>query len=350
MDLDEVAEKARELLEGLSKTVVGYDHEKRLILTALLSNGHVLLEGVPGIAKTTIAKSLARLLGLSEEWAHRAGGLSYKGFSRIQFTPDLLPSDVTGSLVFNPTTRDFEVRFGPVFAYLLLADEINRAVPRTQSALLQAMQERQVTIGNETYRLEHRGEGKWFLVIATQNPVEQEGTYPLPEAQLDRFLFRVVMGYPESMEEEKEILRLHKGRLVEPVEDLEPVVSPGWLVEAQEAIARGVEVPEEVVDFVTRVVRATRPEIFKPVSRFFELGASPRAAIMILKASQSYALLRGDSTVSESDVTSILFPALNHRLIPSMEAVVEFEEKYGRLRARIEVIREGVKFVVNNLP
>ena len=348
--LDEVAEDARSLLKSLSKTIIGYDSEKRLILTAMLSNGHVLLEGVPGIAKTTIAKSLARLMGLSEEWGHEAGGLRYKGFSRIQFTPDLLPSDVTGSMVFNPSTRDFEVRFGPVFAYLLLADEINRAVPRTQSALLQAMQERQVTIGNETYRLEYRSEGKWFLVIATQNPVEQEGTYPLPEAQLDRFLFRIIMGYPESLEEEKEILRLHRGRLVEPLEELEPQVSPGWLVGAQETVAREVEVPEDVLDFVTRIVRATRPEIFKPVSRFFELGASPRAAIMIVRASQAHALLRGDSTVSEEDVTSLLFPALNHRLIPSMETVVEYEEKHGRLKARLEVVREGIKFVADNLP
>ena len=344
MDLDDVRRSSSEILGRLSRVVVGYREEQRLLLASMLANGHVLLEGVPGIAKTTMVKAIARLMGLTDEYVE-LGGIRFRGFSRIQFTPDLLPSDITGSLIFNPSTRSFEPRLGPVFAYIVLADEINRAVPRTQSALLEAMQERQVTIGGTTYPLEDREKGKFFLVVATQNPVEQEGTYPLPEAQLDRFLMRIIMEYPEGLEDEKNVLRLHLGRLTEPYEDLESVVEPGWLVEAQRTVAEQVSVGEDVLDYVTRLVRTTRPSIFKPIARFFELGASPRAGISLIRASQAYAAIRGAGSVEKQDVDSVLFPVLNHRLIPNMDRVIEAEEE-DRFHARINVIREGLKLVV----
>ena len=347
MDLDDVRRTASEMLSKLSRIVVGYREEQRLLIASMLAGGHVLLEGVPGIAKTTMVKALGRLMGLTEDYVE-IGGVRYKGFSRIQFTPDLLPSDITGSLIFNPSTRSFEPRLGPIFAYIVLADEINRAVPRTQSALLEAMQERQVTIGDSTYPLEDRGRGKFFTVIATQNPVEQEGTYPLPEAQLDRFLMRIIMEYPEGLEDEKNVFRLHLGRLSEPYEELESIVEPGWLIEAQRTVAGEVDVGEDILDYVTRLVRTTRPTIFKPAARFFELGASPRAGISLIRASQAYAAIRGSGSVEKQDVDAVLFPVLNHRLIPNMDRVIEAEEE-DRFHARVRVIREGLKLIVDQV-
>jgi MoxR-like ATPase len=341
-ELDSVREVGAALEKELSRAVVGYAEAKRMLLVSLLAGGHVLLEGVPGVAKTTSVKALARLLGLTEAFSASLNGVPHRGFSRVQFTPDLMPSDVLGSLVFNPATRDFEVRFGPVFTYFLLADEINRAVPRTQSALLEAMQERQVTIGGRTYPLEIRSAGKFFFVAATQNPVEQEGTYPLPEAQLDRFLSRIIVEYPASIEEEKSIYELHMGRLSEPLEDLEKVAEPSWVVSAQEAVATGVEVPDEVLAYVAKLVRATRPSVFPPIAEYFELGASPRAGIALVRAAKAHAALRGSAVVEEIDVRPVLFPVLNHRVIPSLERVVEVESAQGRFAARYKVIREGL--------
>lgn len=341
-ELEGVGEGGLAVERELSRAIVGYREVKRLLLVALLANGHVLLEGVPGIAKTTLVKGLAHLLGLRERVAATVDGAPHAGFSRVQFTPDLMPSDILGSLVFNPATRDFEVRFGPVFTFFLLADEINRAVPRTQSALLQAMQERSVTIGGRTYRLEDRGAGKFFFVAATQNPVEQEGTYPLPEAQLDRFLMRIVIDYPATLDEEKGIYKLHMSRLTEPVEELEPIAEPKWVVAAQEAVARGVEGPEEVLEYVTRLVRATRPQTYPPAANYFELGASPRAGIALIRAAKAHAALRGSSVVELADVRATLFPVLNHRVIPNLERVVEEESRVGRVVARYKVIREGL--------
>ncbi len=344
--LGEVSEGARAILRELSRVVVGYDEELKLVLAALVAGGHVLLEGVPGVAKTTMAKGLARLLGL-DGLETTLDGAPFRGWSRVQFTPDLLPSDVTGSLVFNPATREFEPRFGPVFCYLLLADEINRAIPRTQSALLQAMQEREVTIGGRTYRLEDLDRGKFFFVIATQNPVEQEGTYPLPEAQLDRFLMRVIVGYPSSMEVEKEVYRLHLYRATEPVEDLEPMVEPGWAARARVAVAREVRVPEHVLEVAVRLVRLTRPEVYEPISRYFELGASPRAGISLLKAAKAYAALEGRDEVRLEDLEAVAFPVLNHRLLPNTERVVELSVSGRRFTARYEVVKEGLYKALN---
>jgi len=341
--IDDVRNVMGEMVGRVEGVVIGLGGATRLVAVSLLANGHVLLEGVPGVAKTTMVKGFARLLGLlgREEVIE---GVPFKGFSRIQFTPDLLPSDITGSLVYNPGTRGFEPRFGPVFAYLVLADEVNRATPRTQSALLQAMQEKEVTIGDKTYRLEYRDRGKFFLVLATQNPVEQEGTYPLPEAQLDRFLMRIIIGYPETLEDEKRILKLHSDRLIEPVEDLEPLVEPGWLVEAQEVVASHVAVSEEVLDYIARLLRATRPEIFEPVAEYLELGASPRAGIALLRAAKAWTALEGRDSVEPRDVDAVLFHVLNHRLVPRVEKLIEYEEK-TRYGARTRLISDALELV-----
>ncbi len=346
MTVLEIRRVAARILKALSSVVIGYPAEQRLILAGLLANGHVLLEGVPGVAKTTMARALVRLVGLSEKEERVIGGVAYRGFSRIQFTPDLMPADITGSLIYNPKTMSFEPRLGPIFAYIVLADEINRATPRTQAAMLQAMQEREVTIGGTTYKLENRREGKFFYVIATQNPVEQEGTYPLPEAQLDRFMMRIIIGYPPSLEEEKEIYRLHSTSLKEPVESLEPVTTPEWVVAAQEYIIRNVEAPDDVLEYVTRIVRGTRQEILRPVSKYFELGASPRAGIYLIRVAKVLAAMRGSETVTIMDVEKALFPVLNHRLIPNLELVVEYG---GGYEARLRVIKEGLEFVKKNM-
>jgi len=342
VDIDKVRMGAWEILSSLNKVVIGYDSEVSYILISLLAGGHVLLEGVPGIAKTTIARALTRLLGLSERERVVIDGVPFKGFSRIQFTPDLMPGDITGSLVYNPRTLSFEPRLGPIFAYIVLADEINRATPRTQSALLQAMQEREVTIGDTTYPLEISSRGKFFFVIATQNPVEQEGTYPLPEAQLDRFMMRVVMEYPGSLEEEKNILRLHSMRLREPLEEVEPVVEPVWVVKAQRAVAEEVEVPDETIEYVSRLVRASRPEIVEPIGKYFELGVSPRGGIQLVRAAKAHAAIRGSSVAEPRDVDAVLFPVLNHRVIPSIDRIIEYG---GGFKARIRVVREGLEYV-----
>ena len=344
MDVDDVKEGAKELLERLSSVIIGLDEELELVLACLLADGHVLLEGVPGVAKTTIVRALVRLLGLERFNRERLvlDGAPFRGWSRIQFTPDLMPSDIVGSLVFNPVSRAFEPRFGPVFAYVVLADEVNRAVPRTQSALLQAMQEREVTIGKATYPLEIREEGKFFFVLATQNPIEQEGTYPLPEAQLDRFLMRVIIPYPRTLEDEKRVYRLHMYRLTEPLEDLEPVVDPSWVVRAQEVVAKRVAVSEEALEYVTRLIRATRPSVFEPISRYFELGASPRAGISLIRSAKAYAAISGSGEVRIRDVDSVAFHVLNHRVSVSTERLIE-EAVGGEIHlARYRVIEEGL--------
>jgi len=347
LEVSDIADKTNRVFKELGSVVLGLDEELRILLATLLANGHVLLEGVPGVAKTTIARGLAYLMGLTEDTALTVNGVSYKGWSRIQFTPDLLPSDITGSLVFNPATRDFEPRFGPIFTYVLLADEINRAIPRTQSALLQAMQERTVTIGGRTYPLEDRSKSKFFFVIATQNPVEQEGTYPLPEAQLDRFATRILVGYPRGLEVEKEVYRLHIYKISEPIEELEPVIGPSWVIEAQESIVRSVEVPEEVLEKVVRLISYTRPQVLESTAKYFELGASPRAGITLLRIAKAYAAMRGSEEVEVSDVEAVAFHVLNHRLIPSLEKMAEIAEATVRYEIRYKVIVEGLRFAAD---
>ena len=331
-----VAEGARRLLAAVGRAVVGYEREARLLLAALVAGGHVLLEGVPGVAKTTLVKALARAMGLVG-YEREVLGARFRGFSRIQFTPDLLPSDVTGSLVWNPREARLEPQLGPVFAYLVLADEINRASPRTQSALLEAMQEKQVTIAGETYRLEDLSAGKWFAVAATQNPVEQEGTYPLPEAQLDRFTVRLLFGYPESLEDEIRIYRLGGGE-ADPLDSVEAVVGPEWLARARLEAAR-VEAPPQLLDAAARLVRLTRPEHSELARDYFELGASPRAGVMLIRVAKALAAVRGARSASLEDLAEAAWPVLNHRLIPRAEALVE---RGATASARLSLVREGL--------
>jgi MoxR-like ATPase len=273
--------------ENVEKVIVGKGDVVELVIVALLCEGHVLIEDIPGVGKTVLAKSIARSLGCT--------------FHRIQCTPDLLPSDITGTYIFNQKTADFEFRPGPIMAQIVLTDEINRTTPRTQSALLEAMQERQVTAEGETKTLPRP-----FMVLATQNPIEQEGTFPLPEAQLDRFLIKIKIGYPSK---EDDRLILSRFRQDDPLEELKPVVSAAELMQMQ-AACRNVHVSADVEDYIIRLVHATRahPSV--------QLGASPRAMLALYHTSQVMATLRGRGYVIPDDVKYLTNVTLSHRIIP----------------------------------
>jgi len=292
------------LLGEINRVLVGQKYLVERLLIGLLANGHVLLEGVPGLAKTLAVKSLAKAI--------RAR------FSRLQFTPDMLPADVVGTQIYNPQSGAFSTRKGPIFANLVLADEINRAPAKVQSALLEAMQERQVTIGDQTFALEEP-----FLVLATQNPIEQEGTYPLPEAQVDRFMLKLRIGYP-SRDEERQILDLMARTSGVPVTG--PGVEADSILRAREVI-NGIYVDEKVKDYIVDLVCATRnPEQYKiEVREFIQLGASPRATISLALAAKAYAFLRGRGYVTPQDVKSVAMDVLRHRVAITYEA--EAEEK-----------------------
>jgi MoxR-like ATPase len=293
--LTELRERAETILAEVEKAIVGKRGPLELILLALLSDGHVLLEDYPGLAKTLLARSFAQVADME--------------FARIQFTPDLMPSDVTGSSIYNQRTGDFEFRPGPIFANLLLGDEINRAPPKTQAALLEAMQERQVTIEGHTNALERP-----FLVIATQNPIEYEGTYPLPEAQLDRFILRTSIGYPERGHE-WEVLERRVERKVDEVE-LTAAVDRATLLDMQRATEH-VHVAESIGYYMVDIVRATRE------SARVQVGASPRGSLALLKLSRCRAALEGRDFVTPDDVKSVAVPALTHRLMLRPELWVQ---------------------------
>lgn len=288
------------LKEEISKVIVGHTHIVSFALVAMLSNGHVLLEGVPGVAKTTLIKSIADALGLA--------------FSRIQFTPDLLPSDIVGTLIYNPKSHEFETKKGPIFANLVLADEINRSPAKVQSALLEAMQEHQVTIGSETHKLDEP-----FLVFATQNPIENEGTYSLPEAQVDRFMFKLLVEYP-TIEQEKEILYRSMKKV-----SVQKVLTKKDIIESQELI-KNIFVDPRVVQYILDLVFATRnPEKYKleQYKSMIQYGVSPRATIALAAAARSYAFLQGRHFVIPDDVKAIAPAILSHRILLSYEAEAE---------------------------
>ena len=291
MDTSVLKQRVDSVVANVERAIFGKHHEVELAVVAMLCRGHILIEDVPGTGKTVLAKSLARSLGCT--------------FRRIQFTPDLLPSDVTGVAIYNQRTQEFEFRAGPVMSQIVLADEINRATPKTQSALLEAMDEHQVTVDGTTHHLPEP-----FLVFATQNPIEYEGTFPLPKAQLDRFFLRLQLGYP-SLREEVRILDAQ--RIAHPVDSLAQVMTEADLLEAQ-IIARDVHLAEGVKTYIVSVVSATRshPDVY--------LGASPRGSLALARAAQAYAAIQGRDYVIPDDVKSLAGPALAHRLILQPQA------------------------------
>jgi len=291
------------LANEVGRALVGQETMVTRLLVGLLAGGHVLLEGVPGLAKTLTVRSLAQAIDT--------------GFSRIQFTPDMLPADVIGTQVFNPKDASYHVKKGPIFSNLILADEINRAPAKVQAALLEAMQERQATIGGESYPLDEP-----FLVLATQNPIEQEGTYPLPEAQIDRFMLKVVVDYPTREEELKVVDRMGSGKSIP---DINPVASPGDILAARDVVNK-IWADDKVRDYVVDLVRATRDPRQSQVAGLdgmIELGASPRASIYLMQAARAHAFLQGRGYVTPHDVKSLALDVLRHRLILTYEAEAE---------------------------
>ncbi|MBI5574588.1 MAG: AAA family ATPase [Elusimicrobia bacterium] len=306
-----------EVMGELEKTIVGQRYLLERLLVGLLSDGHILLEGVPGLAKTLAVKTLAQSVDCK--------------FSRIQFTPDLLPGDIIGTMVFNPKTSDFTVKKGPVFANLILADEINRAPAKVQSALLEAMQERQISIGEKTFPLDEP-----FMVLATQNPIEQEGTYPLPEAQIDRFMLKLKITYPDK-KEEKEIMEKVSSNNFEAIKK---VVNADRIKKARSAV-RIVYMDEKIKDYIVDIVLATRQgDEIKDLKNMILYGASPRASIYLAEASRCYAFISGRGYVTPEDVKNIAFDVLRHRIILTYEAEAEnitSEDIVKRLLSEVEV-------------
>ena len=288
--MDQIRDVAERIIANVERVILGKHKEVQLAVVALLAQGHLLVEDVPGVGKTMLAKSVGCT------------------FRRIQFTPDMLPTDVTGVSVFNQKTREFEFRPGPIMAQIVLADEINRATPKTQSALLEAMEERQVTVDGVTYPL-----SRPFLVLATQNPIEYEGTFPLPEAQVDRFMLRIRLGYPEP---EEEMRILDSQRVIHPVEEIGQVVSAEELVQAQERV-KDVYVDDLIKEYIVELVRATRkhPDVY--------LGASPRGSLALYKTSRALAAVQGREYVIPDDIKALAEPTLAHRLIISPSARIK---------------------------
>ena len=292
--MSKIQETGDKVLANVEHVIVGKHHEVRLALVALLCRGHLLIEDVPGTGKTVMAKAIARSLGCS--------------FRRIQFTPDLLPSDVTGLSIYNQKTQEFEFRPGPIMSQVVLADEINRATPKTQSSLLECMEERQATIDGVTHQMPDP-----FLVIATQNPIEYEGTFALPEAQLDRFMLRIRLGYPQPIEE---IVILDEQKRTHPLEELKEVLGVEELRGLQDAV-REIYVDSTVADYIVRIVGATRnhPDVY--------LGASPRGSLALYRTSQAFALLEGRDFVIPDDIKALAYATLGHRIIVSPAARVK---------------------------
>jgi len=315
-DVERMSGFAQRLREQIQRVVVGQHYMLDRLLVGMLANGHVLIEGVPGLAKTTAVNTLARAMNCS--------------FKRIQFTPDLLPADLIGTLVYNPKTGDFTTKQGPIFGNIILADEINRAPAKVQSALLESMQERQVTIGDTTFRLEEP-----FMVLATQNPIEQEGTYPLPEAQVDRFMLKLRITYPTRSEEREIMDRVDM--LHPPV--VEKVVSKEEILAAREVVNR-IYVDDKAKNYIVDIVQATRnPETFGlNMSHLIEYGASPRATIYLQQAARAMAFLQGEGNVFPNDVKQVAMDVLRHRVKETYEAEAENTTSEDIIRKILETV------------
>ena len=293
----------QDIQDSIRKVIIGQDDLIEKLILAILSDGHIFLEGVPGLAKTLTIKSLAQIIDTK--------------FQRLQFTPDLLPADILGTLIYNPKDSTFQIKKGPIFANIILADEINRSPAKVQSALLEAMQERQITIGDKTFKLENP-----FLVMATQNPIEQEGTYPLPEAQIDRFMFKVIVTYPNQEEELKILKRMGK---INSNLELQPVVKPAQIISARKIVDQ-IYIAENIQEYIVSLVFATRePSKYNlnDLESFISFGASPRATIFLSIAAKSHAFLNKRAFVIPEDVRAVGKAILRHRIILSYEAEAE---------------------------
>jgi MoxR-like ATPase len=300
-EVEKQSQVTKSITKEVRKIIVGQDYLIERLLIGLLSNGHILVEGVPGLAKTTAVNALAKTINT--------------GFQRIQFTPDLLPADLIGTQIYEPKTGDFSIKKGPVFTNIILADEINRAPAKVQSALLEAMQERQVTIGSSTFPLEEP-----FLVMATQNPIEQEGTYPLPEAQVDRFMLKLKINYPNKAEEKEIVKRV----TAEEQNEIKAVAEPSDIIEVQKLVNR-IYIDEKLQDYILEIIFATRePKVFGiDIEDLIQYGASPRASIYLNQAVKAYAFLQGRGYVVPQDIKTVGPDILRHRIILSYEAEAE---------------------------
>lgn len=299
-DLAQIQQAVERIKSEIRKVLVGQDELVNLMIAALLCKGHVIIEGVPGIAKTLTANLLSKTLNLD--------------FSRIQFTPDLMPADVTGTTVFNIKNSEFEMRKGPIFANIVLIDEINRAPAKTQASLFEVMEERQITVDGTTYKLDSP-----FMVMATQNPIEQEGTYKLPEAQQDRFVFKIIIGYPSAKEELEILQRFKNDFSMNAVVDIKQVLSRKELEECQHLVEK-IHIGDDLLEYIAMLIDKTRnhPDLF--------LGASPRASIAIMKSAKAFAGMMGRGFVTPDDIRYVTFPVLNHRLILTPDAEMEGRE------------------------
>ena len=296
-DLTELSEAVDSIRRQIKKLIVGQDEMVKLIIAALLADGHVLIEGVPGVAKTLTAKLVARSMAVH--------------FSRIQFTPDLMPSDVLGTPVFNPKEAVFDFKKGPLFSNIVLIDEINRAPAKTQAALFEVMEERQITVDGKTYPMQPP-----FMVLATQNPIEQEGTYRLPEAQLDRFLFKIIVPYPEESEEFEILRQFHEMGNADPLASIEPVLQGGRLLHIRKLV-KGLVIEEKLLQFIARLTQLTRNH------KSIYLGASPRASLAVMNASKAMAAVKGRDFVTPEDILEVVPPVLRHRIILSPDKEME---------------------------
>ncbi len=316
LDLSGLLQNVKQVREEIGKVIVGQEAMIDLLLTALLADGHVLIEGVPGVAKTLTAKLLARVISVD--------------FSRIQFTPDLMPSDVLGTSVFNMKSSEFEFKAGPIFSNIVLIDEINRAPAKTQAALFEVMEERQVTVDGHTYKMKSP-----YLVVATQNPIEHEGTYRLPEAQLDRFLFKILVGYPNLDQEVNIIARQHNRKSQLATEEVRPVLSAENL-HAFRQLAQAVHLEDNLMKYIAQLIHETRnnPLLF--------LGASPRASVAILNSSKAYAVLQARDFVTPEDIKTVALPVLRHRIMLNPDKEMEgvsADEVVRQIIDKVEVPR-----------